>query len=419
MEAEAGDLVEVSYKGRTYRGILMPSSSQYTVIKLDNGYNIGIGADSVKLLKKAEKRGEVEREEESAEGKVAILGCGGTIASKVDYRTGAVYPSITPSELRAIFPELARWPIASKQVLSVFSEDMGVEEWFKICENVESALKEGAKGVVILHGTDTLSYTAAFLSYALPSLPAPVVLVGAQRSSDRPSSDNRLNLMNAVFSATQDFGEVAACMHASTNDDFCYLHRGTRVRKMHTSRRDAFKSVSALPLAKVDYRNQSFEAFSSLKNRAPLRAEKHFNANVCMVYAHPNLSPKLVEKLRDFDGVLFVGTGLGHLPLGFFGGKGVYKEVKELVESGVLVAIASQCLAGRLSHNVYSNGRLLKELGVVGDGLDWTPEAAYVKLGWVLGKEKDVKKAKTLLERNVAGEISRRSWVGDGYQGRY
>ena len=272
-----------------------------------------------------------------------------------------------------------------------------------------------------MHGTDTMGYTAAALSFMLQNLPVPVVLVGAQRSSDRPSSENEMNLLNSVLVARKsDIAEVGVCMHADTDDDFCYLHRGTRVRKMHTSRRDAFKSINSKPIALVDYREdkiQSFIKYTKRDEKRKLKPETKINENVAMIYSHPNIQPSLIKKLKDYDGVVLVGTGLGHVSSNPFDdkyAKSLLPEIKNLIESDIPVVMSSQTIYGRLNMGVYTTGRLLTEAGVIGDGADWTPETAFVKLSWVLGKTKKMSEVKKLMMTNIAGEISERSTILGG-----
>lgn len=421
-----GDRVRLVSGGSVFEGLLMPrpdfGDQDLIVIKLESGYNTGLAMDSIELIEKAPPRpAESHPEESPKEGSVAILGCGGTIASKIEYKTGAVYPSISPTELREAFPALARWPIHSRKIFSLFSEDMNAHHWRLLADSIEAEIKDGSSGIVVMHGTDTMVYTAAAISFMLQNLPVPVVLVGSQRSSDRPSSENQMNLVNSVFSATKDFGEVSVCMHASTNDDYCHLHRGTRVRKMHTSRRDAFRSINARPLFLADYRADRFEALSPFRKRATggFAAKKELNDNVALIYVHPNIKPGLISRLDDYDGVVLMGTGLGHVPTDAFGDdtvKGIYKPIAELIESGIPVVMSSQCISGRICMRVYTNGRLLRNAGVIGDGADWTPEAAYAKLCWVLGQTKDMKKVRQMMEVDVAGEITARSAL-DGMEG--
>ncbi len=415
-----GDRIRIFCGGSVFEGLLMPrpdsGDPRIIVIKLDNGYNTGLLADSLELVEKAVPRKAHDEAPEIAHGGggIAILGCGGTIASKIEYKTGAVYPSITPKELRQAFPALEKWNIHSRKLFSLFSEDMNAHHWRVLADAIEEEIKDGSEGIVVMHGTDTMTYTAAAMSYMLQNLPVPVVLVGSQRSSDRPSSENEMNLLNSVFSATHDLGEVAVCMHAGTDDDYCHLHRGCRVRKMHTSRRDAFHSMNSLPLASVDYRSKRFEKLSPFKARhkGGLISKKHMNDNVALVYVHPNIKPDLISKLDGYDGVVLIGTGLGHVPTDAFGDKtvrGIYKPIRSLIDSGIPVAMSSQCIEGRVCMRVYTNGRLLRDAGVMGDDADWTPEAAYVKLCWALGQTKKMEEVRRLMMEDVAGEISERS----------
>lgn len=420
---EVGDRIAVAREGRTFEGIVMPRAQgdeSVLVLKLDTGYNIGIdvAAAAIKLVKKGEQL-RPEEKQEPGKGDVAILGCGGTISSRIEYKTGAVYPVITPKELIATFPKLPEISsIKVRKIFSLLSEDMSQEHWKIVADDIADEIKDGAKGIVVMHGTDTMGYTAAALSFMLQQLPVPVVLVGAQRSSDRPSSDNELNLLNSVWVAKHsDLAEVAVCMHATTNDSYCYLHRGTRVRKFHNSRRDAFKSVNSKPLAAVDYRKQFFETISTYQKRdetRKLHLDSKVSDNVAMLYMHPGIKPGLVDALADYDGVVLVGTGLGHAPTNPFNDKhahSIFKNVKALIDRGVNVVMSSQTIYGRINMNVYSTGRLLEEAGVMGNGADWTPETAFVKLCWVLGHEKKQEKVRELMMKNIAGEISDRSVI--------
>ena len=322
---------------------------------------------------------------------------------------------MTPAFLKASFPELENISsIKSKMIFNIFSEDMNAWHWAKIAESVYEELKDGKKGVVLMHGTDTMHYSAAAAAFALEELNAPVVFVGAQRSSDRPSSDNKLNLLNAVFSATQNIAEVGICMHATIDDSFCHYHRGVKARKMHSSRRDAFKSIGIPPLAKADYRNGTFEMLHPYRKRsgAKPKLRNRFSDNVALVYTYPGISKEMIAGLGKYDGVVLAGTGLGHIPTNPGKDKhatSILKEAKALVDSGIPVVVASQTIYGRVNHDVYSAGRLMQEAGIIGNGLDMTPETAYVKLCWALGQEKNADKVRKIMETNLVGEITARS----------
>jgi glutamyl-tRNA(Gln) amidotransferase subunit D len=415
---ENGDQIKVEAEGGEFSGLLMPTQenekSETLLIKLNSGYNISLEPNSVELISKGEKRKiREEKGDKSKAGDIVILGCGGTIASKIEYKTGAVYPSISPKELKMAFPELEKYQVHSKSVFSLFSEDFNSEHWKIIAKEIESEIKNGSKGIVIMHGTDSMTYTSSAVSYMLQNLPVPVVFVGSQRSSDRPSSENEMNLTNAVFSATKNFGEVGVCMHATTNDNYCYIHRGTRVRKMHTSKREAFKSINEMPMFKTDYlKNEFVQINPKVKPRSEIKEFKvvgDFNPNVAMLYAHPNLSPKLLSKMSDYDGIVIVGMGLGHISTNPFNDPKVHglgKEIRELIQSGVSIVMSPQAIYGRICMRVYTTGRMLIDEGVIGDGADWTPEAAYTKLCWVLSQTKEPKKVEKMMMENIAGEIS-------------
>ncbi len=409
--------VRVDRKGRVYEGILLPSMDKgFLALKLDSGYNIGIAKDGAKV----EELGSVpqpKEKEEKVPGKaeISIVGMGGTVSSKVEYKTGAVFPTTKPSDLMKGIPGLHE--IASfraREVFAILSEDMSPLHWAKAAEAIKEEIGSGAQGVLVLHGTDTMHYTSAALSFMLQDLPAPVYLVGAQRSSDRPSTDARLNILNAAYAAKNGpMANVGVCMHSGTGDGMDVIHLGTRVRKMHTTRRDAFHSINSPPLARVDYRKKLVEPLLPYHNRGgKLKFNNKVSGNVSLFYLYPGVQPSFVSKLSSFDGVVLVGTGLGNAPTNAFNdklAKSILPEVKALVDSGVPVAMSSQCISGRLDLNVYTAGRMLQDAGVFGHLADWTPEAAYAKMCWVLGHEKKVEKVRDEMMRNIAGEITQRS----------
>lgn len=419
-----GDKVEAISKKDNVRfeGIALPQEHDpnYLVIKLSSGYNIGIRIEDyeINVIEKKECEKKAENLENEERGEIAILGCGGTISSKVEYSTGAVYPSFSPKELLSAFPKLTEIAkIHSKLLFQLFSEDMSIHHWRIVAEETYNQIKDGVEGIVIMHGTDTMHYTSAALSFALENLSVPVIFVGAQRSSDRPSSDNELNLYNAVFSAKSDIAHVSVCMHSSLNDDNAYLHLGTRVRKMHTSRRDAFQSINSSPLAVVNYAEKKIVPllpYTKKDKNRKVSLKAHFSENVGILYVHPGIKPEFIEKFSIFDGIVIAGTGLGHVPTNPHNDKftkSILPSLRSLSERGIILVMASQTIFGRINMNVYLTGRLLQEIGVIGDGADWTIESAFVKLSWVLGKEKNYSRVKELMLTNIAGEISNRSLI--------
>lgn len=423
-----GDRVAIAKDKLAYEGLLMPrialGDPASIVLKLDNGYNIGIRFEKgiqLKLLSKGKPirfmPAKFSQKFDKDKPTIPILGCGGTIASRIEYTTGAVFPAFSPEDLMLSFPEIGEIVnIRGRKLFDIFSEDMTPAHWQTIAREVENEIKKGAEGIVLMHGTDTMHYTSAALSFMLQSLPVPVILVGAQRSSDRGSSDNSVNLLCSTLAAAKsDVAEVSLCMHGSMSDEFCFLHQGTKVRKMHTSRRDAFQSVNSLPFAKVWYSERRIDYLRNdfqKREKRTLKVDDKMNPNVVLLQTYPGIKPELIEELARFcEGVVIAGSGLGHVPANPSNdkmAKSILPAIKNLIGSGIPVVIAPQTIFGRLNPNVYSAGRMLNEAGVIGDGCDWTPETAFVKLMWILGKTKEMSKIREMMLTNYAGEISKR-----------
>ncbi len=403
-----GDLIEIKKDGKVYKGILMPhhafSGRNIIVIKLENGYNIGIKIDKnckIKVLKKGRKirkeMGEIPFDPNKKN--VALIGTGGTIASYVDYETGAVHPITTAEELALSIPEIFDLcNIEAKILFQKFSENITPKDWKKMAREAAKYLNK-KDGVVIAHGTDTMAYSSAALSFMLKNLNAPVVFVGSQRSSDRPSSDAFLNLINAVKVALSNIGEVVVVMHSSISSNGCYIHRATKVRKMHSSRRDAFVSINCMPIGFVNDNKIEFYGKYRKRSKGKVKVMDRLNENVSLVYFYPGMKREDFEKITDGkDGVVIAATGLGHV------NEKLIPSIKKLTKQGIPVVITTQCLYGRVNLNVYSTGRKLIKAGVI-EGEDMLPEVAWIKLMWVLANEKDVEEA---MKRNIAGEISER-----------
>ena len=417
-KADIGDIVRVTKNGETYEGILIPRAEygdeKHVVVKLKSGYNIGIRITPTTRIEKvgvgtkptfAAPRLPEQRPDLP---KVAIVSTGGTIASRVDYRTGGVRPALSASDLYSVVPELSEIARIDAEILfSLFSENITSKHWAEIAKATAKHIEDGAAGVVIAHGTDTLGYTAAALSFALQNLPVPVIMVASQRSADRPSSDAATNLIGAVKAAAKaPFAEVVVAMHETVSDKAIVFHRGTKVRKCHTSRRDTLQSINASPLAKME--NEEFfmlvEDFNKRNPSRNLVLKPNFEEKVALVKFYPGLDQQIIDWYVDknYRGIVLEGTGLGHV------GSYCFSAVKNAIEKGVLVAMTSQCIWGRIDMNVYNQGRDLLAFGVI-PLEDMLPETALVKLMWVFGQTKDVDEAERLLLTNIANEISPRT----------
>ncbi len=410
---EEGDIIEITVKKGIYKGILMPhhaaSAVDILTIKLNTGYNVGIAVDDkseITLLEKGKYPEKKSDEPQVNESKpiIAILGTGGTIASYVDYRTGAVHPAKNAMDLAVSVPELAKMcNIKAKVLFSMLSEDIKSEHWQEIAREVAYHLNDGASGVIITHGTDTMGYTSCALSFMLRNLTGPVILVGSQRSSDRPSTDANINLISAVQVAIEsDLAEVVVMMHGSTSDSQVSIHRGTRVRKMHTSKRDAFLSINENPLGRVQNGKMTLSEQYRKRGEGPVEVMEEMETRVGLIYTYPGINRDVFDVIAEKNkGIVIAGSGLGHTP------RELLESIRNAVSNGVHIVMTSQCLYGRVNMSVYSTGRDLMKAGVI-SAEDMLPETAYVKLMWVLGQTQDPEKVLHLIKTNLAGEIKGR-----------
>ena len=424
MQAKPGDRVKVIAKDEIKEGILMPNEETGSVIiKLDNGYNIGIDSKNVKEIKilgkyKAKEAPKTEIKKDSKKPTISILHTGGTIASKVDYKSGAVYSSFNPEDLLEMFPEL--FDIAnfkSELIANMWSDDLRFKHFEIISKAIEKEIKKGVDGIIIGMGTDNLAVASAALAFIVENAPIPILLVGAQRSSDRGSSDAAMNLICAAeFIAKTDFAGVAICMHEHTSDNSCAILPPAKTRKLHSSRRDAFKPVNDAIIARIGYDSRKIEFIKKdylkkdKKRKSAIKPK--MEDKVGLLKIHINMLPGQFEFYKNYKGLVIEGTGLGHTP-GQVPNEWckihekIYPAIKKVIDSGCIVVMATACLFGRVEMRVYSKGRDLLNLGVI-SGEDMLPETAFVKLAWLLGNYKK-EEVKELIGKNLRGEISERS----------
>jgi glutamyl-tRNA(Gln) amidotransferase subunit D len=404
-----GDRVWCSFGDRRYEATYITGRDRMAVVKLGSGYNIGVPPGNVTFREhpKAEPPSLAPPLQRKDLPELAIVSTGGTIASRVDYRTGAVTSQFSADDILRAIPGLgsiARY--RTEQISSIFSENMTPGIWQDLARTIFRELKSGVAGVIVTHGTDTMAYSSAAISFMVDT-PVPVVFTGSQRSADRPSSDNAMNALCAATAAVSPLGEVAVVMHATTSDDRCALHRGTRVRKMHTSRRDAFRSMGMAPLGYVDYPGLSITLSPEAVRRReqePVLREK-LEERCGLVSFHPGMDPAVLEAYRGYRGLVLAGTGLGHVSTPWV------KGLAGIVRDGTSVVMTSQCLHGRVCDRVYDTGRDLLAAGVI-EGEDMLPEVALVKLMWALGQADGPEGVRALLGENLRGEIRRRSLHG-------
>ena len=410
-QIRVGDSVKI-LADITYLGIIMPryehSDDKHIVLKLNSGYNIGLEIEKIQNItkfKSAEKTAQRFDALERVEGlpKILLLSTGGTIASKIDYRTGAVTPVLTAEELNSSVPELAKIAnIDAEVLLSEYSENIMPEHWLQIAEKINEYSKSDYSGIIIAHGTDTMHYTSSFLSFALAGFPIPIVLVGSQRSSDRASSDAALNLIGATkFITESNTKGIYIVMHQDENDDTLACHIGTRVRKNHTSKRGAFQTIGNNPafiIAENKIQKNISEDFFKISKFQP---RIKLDTRVALVKYHPGYNPKLLDQIIEmgYKGIIFEGTGLGHI------GKTMYDSVKKANEKGIFLGMTSQCIDGRIGMTVYESGRDLLDLGII-PLENMIPEVALVKAMWAIGNFQNTEEVKKIMLQNIASELT-------------
>jgi glutamyl-tRNA(Gln) amidotransferase subunit D len=415
--------VEVETSTGRYAGIILPRSEtadpDHIVLKLANGYNIGVVAVTVVSMVERGRREanykipEKEFPTDPSKPNVKLFGTGGTIASRLDYRTGAVIPAFSPGELYGSVPELADiCNLETEKLFGVFSENMGREQYIETARRIGEEIEKGTAGIVVGHGTDTMHHTAAILSFMVQDPPVPVVMVGSQRSSDRPSSDAAINLINAVKAAAEgDIAEVTVCMFGPTSDQYGLIHRGTRVRKMHSSYRSTFRTIGDIPLAMVDQNGITHltQNYRSRRTDRRVKINTAFEEKVTILYYYPNMLPDMVDALVDnqYRGIVIAGTGLGHV------NKPLYPALERAVAAGVHIYMTVQTLWGYTQMYVYETGREIMNLGVV-PVANMLPEVAYMKLCWTLGQTDEREEVERIMLTPVNGETTERE-PHDGY----
>ncbi len=411
------DKVKVVCGGKEYVGHMMQrpvlEGDEFLTLKLSSGYDIGLKKSEISSIQVLDeytpgsKPPQAPSIPNSGKPIVSILSTGGTIASKIDYLSGGVSASFTAGDLLESMPELADVvQIRTESIMNVMSEDMNPKLWVKMAEKVVSELNSGAEGVVVTHGTDTMHYSTAALSFMLEGLSKPVVFTGSQRSTDRGSADSFLNLLCSVHMAKSPYSGVYLVMHGSMDDNFCLAHSGVKVRKMHTTRRDAFQSINASPAAKITP-NGKIEPLGEMPPRSGSKTvlKPKLEENVSLVRVYPGMDPGIFDYHLSMGvkGMVIEGTALGHVPTKI-PEKSVIPSIERLVKSGVLVVMTTQCIFGRVNPHVYTNLREVSSRGVVYLE-DMTSETAYVKMMWVLGNSRNLADAKTLMSTNLRGEF--------------
>ena len=415
---KVGDYVKLKTKQGEIKGLVVPSTdSKLVILKQDSGYNLAVErSDILRTSRIYSKKQELKTYKEVKHKKglknITILHTGGTIASKVDYKTGGVISRFKPEELIAMYPELARIAnLNARLVRNMWSEQMRFAHFNLLAKEVAKEEKK-SDGIIITQGTDTLAYTAAALAFILEDINIPVLIVGAQRSSDRGSSDAAFNLTKACkFISETDFVGVAICMHGSSEDKEALILPACKTKKLHSSRRDAFRPVNTLPIARVIDKVQFLDKYRKKGDRKLTVKLLKETLKIGIVKVHPNMFAAELKCYENFNGLVIEATGLGQMPIEKIDvftqeNASIFTQLKKLLKK-IPVVLISQCIFGRVHMHVYEPAVKLKQAGVLGDHTDMTTEAALIKLAWLLSNDK--KNLKQLWDKNLRGELSSRT----------
>lgn len=415
----AGDYIEVSFGKTIYEGTLLEppeDRKDILLLKLGNGYNIGLNKKEIlgiKILKMAETspKKELEIKKNPSKPNIGVIFTGGTIASKLDPKTGAVKWLESPEELFKFYPKIL-------EIVNIYrievpflkgSENIDCRDWQKIAKISADMLNDkDIKGVIITHGTDSLNYTSAAISFFLRNLNKPVVLTYAQRSTDRASSDAALNLECSAMAATSEIAEVMIVGHESSEDNFCIAIPGTKAKKLHSSRRDAFKTINSLPFARISKKEIKILRKHNYRNKNKVLADTKFEEKVALIKFYPGQDSSILDYYikNGYKGIVIESLGLGQIATSE-ARLSWTKKLKEVIKKGLTVCFTAQTIYGRLDPLVYSTGRELVKTGVIFLE-DMLSETAFVKLGWVLGHKEwlSPEKIKEKMLENIADEIN-------------
>jgi len=322
---------------------------------------------------------------------LSLIATGGTIAC-VPSQDGLV-PGLGARELLGYAG--GREDIACTDLFNMDSSNIQPEEWQEMARAIIEALPD-CRGIVITHGTDTMAYTASMLSFMLQNIPIPVVLTGSQLPIVRPDSDGRVNLANALIAADALPGGVYIAF-----GDAVML--GCRAVKTRTTSFNAFESINHPYVGAVA--NGRFFSFAPPEQGGEFRCFTDIDSRVALIKLIPGASPRLLESLA--------GCGAAGVVVEAFGLGGVHnfrrdhaQSLRRLIEQGIPVILASQCLYESSTPDVYQVSHALKEAGVISAG-DMTTEAAVTKLMWALGHSHEMEEVRRLMHLNLCGEINR------------
>jgi L-asparaginase len=329
--------------------------------------------------------------------KLLLIATGGTIACS-DHGDGLT-PTFNIEELLEFVPEVsAICHLTGMHVMNIDSTNMNPEFWIQIGAVIKENYKD-YDGFVITHGTDTMAYTSAGLSYLLQNHQKPIVVTGAQYSIEEFGSDAKQNLSDAIRYALEGVPGVFIAFDGK-------IINGTRAMKVKTKSLDAFQSVNYPYVAKVKYGKVYHDGMIRsryLEKADNLETQKlHFDSEICqdvmVLKLFPGISPVTFDLVKGvFKGVIIESFGIGGIP---FENHNIIMKVKELVEADIPVVVTTQCLEEGIDFEVYEVGKKLVESNII-IAKDMNTEAIVAKLMWALAKGQSMAEVKHLMEKPI------------------
>ena len=320
--------------------------------------------------------------------KILLLTTGGTI-TMLKSSNGALQPCEDADKLIKAIPEIEILPI-----VNIDSSNFTPQVWLQIAKAIFHRMKD-FDGFVVAHGTDTMCYTSAALSFMLQELNKPVVITGAQVPLEEIGSDGRSNLINAVRVAISDLAEVAVVFGSQ-------IIRGTRAKKMSAFDMQAFVSVNDNPLGRIGL-SIKYDDSAKLRSKKKPLLRPFLNDRVAMIPVYPGIKPEIIEYLaQTHSGIVIEGYGAGNLPTDE--NINLIPAIKSAIERKVPVVVCTQCILGSTEMELYQVGRAALDVGAI-PAMDMTPETSMVKLMWVLGQTDDIESIDSMMQKSFVGEL--------------
>lgn len=336
--------------------------------------------------------------------KVLLIYTGGTIGMMHDPVTG----SLKPFNFKALtnqIPELKKFDVELNSISfkhPIDSSDMQPEIWIELVEIIKKNYN-AYDGFVVLHGSDTMSFTASALSFMLEDLSKPVVLTGSQLPIGTIRTDGKENLITAIeIAAARKNGKPIVsevCIYFEYK-----LYRGNRTLKFNSEHFDAFKSPNYPHLAEAGVEISYNQMAIAKASGKALKVHTHLNNDIAVLHLFPGISKKITTAILNAPGikaVVLLTFGAGNCTTKEW----FVSELKAAIKKGIIIYNVTQCQQGRVVQGMYQTSSHLKQIGVIG-GNDITFESAVTKLMFLLGRKLPEQKTKKLLETNLRGEIS-------------